>query len=151
MFASLQKTQSINTITLEEALDLFKLPKDLGIYDGQPISVNVGRFGPYVRYANSFVSIPKDKDPLEITLEEAKELIDAKKSEDASKNIAEYEHEGNTIQVLNGKYGVYIKMGKNNYKIPKGTQNAELTKEKCIEIMNNQPAPSARSFKGKKK
>jgi DNA topoisomerase-1 len=151
LFASLQKTQSINTITLEEALDLFKLPKDLGIYDGQPISVNVGRFGPYVRYANSFVSIPKDKDPLEITLEEAKELIDAKKSEDASKNIAEYEHEGNTIQVLNGKYGVYIKMGKNNYKIPKGTQNAELTKEKCIEIMNNQPAPSARSFKGKKK
>jgi DNA topoisomerase-1 len=151
LFASLQKTQSINTITLEEALDLFKLPKDLGIYDGQPISVNVGRFGPYVRFANSFVSIPKDKDPLEITLEEAKELIDAKKSEDASKNIAEYEHEGNTIQVLNGKYGVYIKMGKNNYKIPKGTQNAELTKEKCIEIMNNQPAPSARSFKGKKK
>jgi DNA topoisomerase-1 len=151
LFASLQKTQSINTITLEEALDLFKLPKDLGIYDGQPISVNVGRFGPYVRFANSFVSIPKDKDPLEITLEEAKELIDAKKLEDASKNVAEYEHEGNTIQVLNGKYGVYIKMGKNNYKIPKGTQNAELTKEKCIEIMNNQPAPSARSFKGKKK
>lgn len=151
LFASLQKTQSINTITLEEALDLFKLPKDLGIYDGQPISVNVGRFGPYVRFANSFVSIPKDKDPLEITLEEAKELIDAKKSEDASKNIAEYEHEGNTIQVLNGKYGVYIKMGKNNYKIPKGTSNEELTKEKCIEIMNNQPAPSARSFKGKKK
>jgi DNA topoisomerase I len=151
IFASLQKTQSITTITLEEALELFKLPKDLGIYDGQPISVNIGKFGPYVRFGNSFVSIPKGTDPMNVTLEDAKLLIDAKKQEEANKSIAEFDHDGNTIQVLNGKYGPYIKVGKNNFKIPKGTVAESLTKEACIDIINNQPAPSARSFRGKKK
>jgi DNA topoisomerase-1 len=151
VFASIQKTQSLSTITLEEALELFKLPKDLGIYEGQPISVNIGKFGPYVRFGNSFVSIPKETDPMNITLDEAKVLIDAKKLEEASKSIAEFAHDGNTIQVLNGKYGPYIKVGKNNYKIPKGTAAENLTKEACIDIINNQPAPTGRSFRGKKK
>jgi DNA topoisomerase I len=151
VFASLQKTQSITTITLEEALELFKLPKDLGIYDGQPISVNIGKFGPYVRFGNSFVSIPKETDPMNITLDEAKVLIDAKKLEEANKSIAEFAHDGNTIQVLNGKYGAYIKVGKNNYKIPKGAVAENLTKEACIDIINNQPPPTGRSFRGKKK
>lgn len=146
-FASLKTTQSIGSITLEEALELFKLPKDLGVYDGMPISANIGRFGPYVRFGNSFVSIPKGTDPLDITKEHAIELIEAKKLEDANKFIAEYDHENGPIQVLNGKYGPYIKQGKKNYKIPKDTEADKLSKEECLEIMANQPAPKGRRKK----
>ncbi|MCB9188498.1 MAG: type I DNA topoisomerase [Flavobacteriales bacterium] len=146
-FASLKSTQSINSITLEEALDLFKLPKDLGIHDGLPVSANVGRFGPYVRHGNSFVSIPKGTDPLDITLTEAIELIETKKQEDANKFIAEYEDPSGTIQVLNGRYGPYIKQGKKNFKIPKDKDANTLSKEDCLHIMANQPAPKGRRKK----
>lgn len=146
-FASLKSSQSINSITLEEALDLFKLPKDLGVYGGQPISANVGRFGPYVRFGNSFVSIPKGLDPLDITIEEAIKLIEEKKQEEANKFIAEFDHENGVIQVLNGKYGPYIKQGKTNYKIPSGKEAVELTKESCLEIMANQPVSKGRRRK----
>lgn len=146
-FASLKTTQSINSITLEEALDLFKLPKDLGIYEGQPVSSNIGRFGPYVKFGSSFVSIPKGIDPLDISMEKAVELIEAKKLEEANKYIAEYEHEAGTIQVLNGRYGPYIKQGKTNYKIPSGKDANALSKEECLEIMANQPASKGRRRK----
>lgn len=146
-FASLKSTQSINSITLEEALDLFKLPKELGMHDGLPVSSNVGRYGPYVRYGNSFVSIPKGTDPLDITLDEAIVLIEEKKKEDANKFIAQYEDEKGTIQVLNGRYGPYIKQGRKNYKIPKDKDAQTLTKEDCLEIMANQPAPKGRRKK----
>lgn len=146
-FASLKTTQSINSITLEEALDLFKLPKDLGIHDGLPVSANVGRFGPYVRHGNSFVSIPKGTDPLDITLSQAIELIEAKKQEDANKFIVEYKDENGVIQVLNGRYGPYIKQGKKNFKIPKDKDANTLSKEECLHIMANQPAPKGRRKK----
>jgi DNA topoisomerase-1 len=147
-FASLKSSQSINSISLEDALDLFKLPKDLGVYEGEPVSANIGRFGPYVRFGKStFVSIPKGTDPLDITFDEAVVLIEEKKKEDANKYIAEYEDEKGTIQVLNGRYGPYIKQGRKNYKIPKDREAKELTKEDCLEIMANQPAPKGRRKK----
>lgn len=147
-FASLKASQSINSITLEEAMDLFKLPKDLGVYEGEPVSANVGRFGPYVRFGKStFVSIPKGKDPLDVTLEEAIVLIEEKKKADAEKYIAEYEDEKGPIQVLNGRYGPYIKQGRKNYKIPKDKDAKSLSKEDCLEIMANQPAPKGRRKK----
>ncbi len=147
-FASLKTTQSINSITLEEAMDLFKLPKDLGTYEGEPISANVGRYGPYVRFGKStFVSIPKGTDPLDITLEEAVVLIEEKKKADAEKYIAEYEDENGAIQVLNGRYGPYIKQGRKNYKIPKDKDAKSLSKKDCLEIMANQPAPKGRRKK----
>lgn len=152
-FASLLKSQSINTITFEEAMELFKLPKDLGVYEGLPVSVNIGRYGPYVRHGNSFVSIPKEQDPMDVTMEMAQELIEVKKKEDANKFIAEFDHDGVAIQVLNGRYGPYIKSNKKNYKIPKGKVAEELTKEDCIDIIKNPPPSRGRgkSAKGAKK
>ena len=132
-FASLQANQSIGTITLEEALELFKLPKTLGDYEGKPVSVAIGRFGPYVRHANSFVSI-KEKDPLDVELAYAIELIEAKREEDKNKFIAEFDNDGEKIQVLNGRYGPYIKIGRKNFKIPKDVKPEDLTMEVCIEI-----------------
>ncbi len=151
VFASLKTTQSINSITLEEALDLFKLPKNLGTYEGKPVSANAGRFGPYIKFGSSFVSLPKGEDPLDATLELAIELIEAKKIDDANKFIAEFPHEKEVIQVLNGRYGPYIKVGKKNYKIPKDREAAELTKEDCLFIMENQPEKGARRGAAKPK
>lgn len=147
-FASLLKEQSINTITLEEALKLFNLPKELGEYEGEKISVAIGRFGPYVRFGNMFVSIPKEIQPLDVELPLAIEMIEKKKEEDKNKFIAEFDNEGEKIQVLNGRFGPYIKIGKKNFKIPKGTEPADLTMEKCIEI-SKAPKP-AKKTKAKK-
>ena len=150
VFASLKTTQSISSITLEEALDLFKLPKALGEYEGKAVSANAGRFGPYIKIASTFVSIPKGEDPLDITLERAIELIEAKKIADAEKFIAEFPHDKETIQVLNGRYGAYIKMGKTNYKIPKDKEASKLSKEECLHIMANQPEKKGRGGAPKK-
>ncbi len=146
-FASLLKNQSINTITLEEALELFKLPKEIGEFEGQPVSVAIGRFGPYVKHAGSFVSIPKEVEPLDVELAFAIELIEKKREDDKNKFIAEFDNNGETIQVLNGRYGPYIKVGRKNYKIPKGKVAEELTMEECIEIINSPQA----SKKGRRK
>ena len=143
----LKTTQSISTITLEEALDLFKLPKALGEYEGLAVSANAGRFGPYVRWGSSFVSLPKGEDPLDATIELAIELIEAKKIADAEKFISEFTHEKETIQVLKGRYGPYIKVGKKNYKIPKDKEAKDLNKEECLHIMANQPEPRGRGAK----
>lgn len=147
VFASLKTTQSISSITLEEALDLFKLPKALGEYEGLPVSANAGRFGPYIRWGSSFVSLPKGEDPLDATIELAIELIEAKKIADAEKFIAEFPHEKEVIQVLKGRYGPYIKVGKKNYKIPKDKEAKDLSKEDCLHIMANQPEPRGRGAK----
>ncbi|MGI6049047.1 MAG: type I DNA topoisomerase, partial [Petrimonas sp.] len=117
-FASLQKTQSIETITLEEALKLFDLPRSLGAFRDKEMTVGVGRFGPYIRHNNKFVSLPKGVDPLEITAEEAVELIEAKEKKDKEKIIKAFAEEPE-LQVLNGRYGPYIAYKKENYKIPK--------------------------------
>lgn len=133
-FASLLKTQSIETITLEEALKLFELPRSLGEFRDKEVVIGVGRFGPYVRHNSKFVSIPKDIDPLEITLDESIELIEDKEKKDKEKLIKSFE-EDPSLQVLNGRYGPYIKFGKLNYKIPKKQNPEELSLDDCRQII----------------
>lgn len=142
-FASLRNDQSVFDITLEEALKLFELPRSLGEIDGKVVTVAVGRFGPYVRYNNMFVSIPKTLSPMEITLDEAQELIETKREAEAKKVVKTFDEEPD-LQILNGRYGVYIAYQKKNYKIPKSVTNpAELTLEQCHEIIEA-PQPKTR-------
>ena len=151
-FASLLREQSINSITLEEALELFKLPRDLGVYEGLPVTIGIGRFGPYIKYGTNYANIPKDgeDDPLTITRERAIEMIEAHKQKEKDKYIKKFPEDAELF-VLNGRYGAYIKKGKNNYRIPKGTEPTSLTFEACMEIINNAPAKTGRSFKTAKK
>lgn len=134
LFASLQKSQSIETITLEETLKLFELPRTLGDFRGKEVVIGVGRFGPYIRHNSKFVSLPKGVDPLEIQLDEAIELIEAKEKKDQEKIIKTFEEEPD-LQVLNGRYGPYIAYKKSNYKIPKGRKPEELSLEDCQKII----------------
>ncbi len=133
-FASLLQGQSILSITLEEALKLFDLPRTLGQIDGQDVTVAVGRFGPYVKIGKEYVSIPKDISPQELTLEQAGQLMDAKHKADAERVLITFAEEPE-LQVLKGQYGPYISFKKQNYKIPKGVDAATLTLEKCREIV----------------
>ncbi len=150
-FASLRKGQSIQTISLEEALELFKLPRELGEYEGKMLKANIGRFGPYVQQGSLFASIPKEEDPLDITFDRAVELIEAKKKADAEKFINSFEHEDGEIQVLNGRWGPYIKQGKTNYKIPKDVEAKDLALDEVIHIMQNQPKKGAKRKPAAKK
>lgn len=127
--ASLQKGMKMETITLEESMELFKLPRDLGLFEDKKVVASVGRFGPYVRHDGKFVSLKED-DPLDIELDRAIELILAKRKADAEKLIKTFE-EDSDIQILNGRWGPYIKAGKLNVKIPKDRDAKELTLEEC--------------------
>ncbi|MCB0854948.1 MAG: DNA topoisomerase I, partial [Bacteroidetes bacterium] len=142
-FASMRKGQLIETITLEEALDLFKLPRTVGEFEGKEIVIGVGRFGPYVRHDGKFTSLTKEDDPLSITEERAIELIEQKRKADAEKYIKVFE-ENPDVQVLNGRYGPYIKVGKQNVKIPKDKVPEELTLEECLELAENAPVKKGR-------
>lgn len=133
-FASLRRDQSIETISLEDALELFKLPRKLGSFEEEEVVAAVGRYGPYIRHKGKFVSIPKEMDPLSISLEEAQELILEKRKADANRIIKEFD-EDESIQVLNGRYGPYIKAGKKNVKIPKDEEPAELSLERVKELI----------------
>ena len=145
-FAGLRPGQKMNDITLESALELFKLPRKLGeTPDGLPVSASVGRFGPYVRYGDKYVSI-RDDDPYTIELPRALELIEEKKIEDANRIIQDFEEEG--IQVLNGRYGPYITDKTKNARVPKDREPKSLTLEECIELLAAAPA---RGRRGKKK
>ncbi|MBQ7941668.1 MAG: type I DNA topoisomerase [Muribaculaceae bacterium] len=140
-FASLNKEQSINTITLEEALKLFDLPRELGEFEGEVVTVSVGRFGPYVKHAGKFVSIPKGLAPETITMEEAQQLIVDKRESEAKKVLRAFDEEPE-LEVLNGRFGAYIAYKKKNFKIPKGTDIESLTLADCIKIVedeNNAP------------
>lgn len=137
-FASIKAPASISTITLEEALKLFELPKKLGSFEDQEVSVGVGRYGPYVRYGKLFASIPKDKDPLSVTLEEAIELIKAKKEADSNRIIKQFDEDKN-LQVLRGRYGPYIKFGRRNVRIPKDKDPEKLGYEEVKEIVESAP------------
>ena len=144
-FASLRKDQSVFDITLEEALKLFELPRNLGDFEGSEMTVAVGRFGPYVRHAGKFVSVPKDLSPLEITAEQARDLILAKREADSKKTLKTFDDEPE-LAILNGRFGVYISYKKANYKIPKSVEDpAALTKEECMKIIESQPEPSKKS------
>lgn len=137
-FAGLRQNQKMDSITLEEALALFKLPRQLGqTPEGQSVEANIGRFGPYVKYGKKFVSI-KDDDPYTITLDRALELIKEKEAADANRIIREFS--GSDIQVLRGRYGPYISNGKKNARIPKDTDPATLSLESCEKLLADAPA-----------
>ena len=148
-FASLQKDQSISSITLEEALELFKLPRTLGEHESLVVKANVGRFGPYIQHGKSFVSIPKDESPMSITFERAIELIEEKKISDANKIIKLFPEDEN-VQLLNGRWGPYLKIGKDNFKLPKDIEVEKLTLEECIHISENQPVGRGKKVVAKK-
>lgn len=139
-FASLHADQSINQITLDEALELFKLPRVVGEFEGQVVKANIGRFGPYVQHGKMFVSIPKGEDPMSIAIDRAIELIKKKIEDDANKIIKIFP-EREDVQLLNGRWGAYLKIGKDNFKLPKGTEADKLTLEECLSIAENQPKP----------
>lgn len=146
-FAGLRPGQKMNDISQEEALELFKLPRKLGeTRDGLPVSASVGRFGPYVRYGDKYVSIRGDDDPYTIQLPRALELIKAKKIEDANRIIADFEGEG--IQVLNGRYGPYVTDKTKNARVPKNREPKSLTLDECRELLASAPA---RGRRGKNK
>jgi len=146
-FASLRKDQSVFDITLEEALKLFELPREVGEFEGKPVVAAIGRFGPYLRHDGKFVSIPKDLSPTSISIKEAEELIKAKREADSNKIIKIFE-EDKDIQILNGRYGVYISYKKGNYKIPKSvTEPAALTIEQVRDIIAAQEKAPKKSVK----
>lgn len=149
-FASLQGTQSISTITLEEALDLFKLPRVVGTYEGQDIKANIGRFGPYVQFGKLFVSLKKEDDPMTVTLDRSIELIKEKMEVEANKLIKSFP-EREDVQLLNGRYGAYLKIGKDNFKLPKGTEAGALSLEECLAIAADQANAPKKKFPRKKK
>ncbi|MCM1041818.1 MAG: type I DNA topoisomerase [Bacteroides sp.] len=142
-FAGLKKGVSMDEVTLEQALEMFKLPRTVGQYQGKDITAAVGRFGPYLRFDGKFVSIPKTDDPVSISLERAVELINAKAEAEKQKVIRTFPEEP-SLQVLNGRYGPYISFENKNYKIEKGTDAALLTLEDCRKIISEEK-PSARS------
>lgn len=151
-FASLQKTQSITTISLEEALKLFDLPRIIGEYENKEVSVSTGRFGPYIKHDGKFISLPKGGDPFSVDIDEAISLIDDKRKKDAEKLIKTFT-EDTDLQILNGRYGPYIAYKKTNYKIPKGTAPDSLDFEATMKIVNaTESKPDAKAKgKGKKK
>lgn len=137
-FASLLKDQLIETITLDEALNLFRLPRSLGEHEGEDMVVGIGKFGPYIRHKNKFYSLKKGvDDPYAITMERALELIHEKSETDKQKVLHDYDE----IKVLNGRYGPYITFEKKNFRIPKGTDVSKITKEECIRIIGNNGKP----------
>jgi DNA topoisomerase-1 len=139
LYASLRTGQSIETISLEEALELFKLPKAVGEYEGKVMKVAIGRFGPYISHNSAFISLPKEIDPLDVTEEQAIELIEAKRKKDAERLIKSFS-EDDSVKVLNGRWGPYIEFGKLNVKIPKDiTDPTTLTYEQCKALADAAP------------
>ena len=133
-FAQLQKGQSIDSITLDEALNLFALPRTLGEWEGIPVAVNVGRFGPYIQVGKEFVSLPATLDPLSVSLDEAIELVQQKRQFEQKRQIKTFD-ENPDVEILNGRYGPYIAMSGKNYKIPTGVDPASLDLAACMEII----------------
>lgn len=149
-FAQMRKGQSIETITLEEALELFKLPRTLGEYEGKTVSVGLGRFGPYVVHNKVYVSLPKGADPMTITLEEAEELILDKRQKEAERHIKKFEEEPD-LEILNGRYGPYIVYKGSNYKIPKDIVPQDLSLKSCMELIKLQGSGKISPAAAKKK
>lgn len=146
-FSQLPKDKSIETITLEEALELFKLPRNLGDYDGSKVSVGVGRFGPYVLHDKKYVSLPKDEDPMTITLETAVKLIEEKRKQEKERHIKTFD-EDPKLELLKGRYGPYLSYDGKNYHIDKKLQERALVGDmeyaECMDMIKNAPEPKAR-------
>ena len=136
-FAQLPKEQSMETITLDDALELFKLPRTLGSYEGMAVTIGTGRFGPYVLHDKKFTSLPKDEDPMTITLEKAIELINEKRQQETKKHL-KFFMEDPKLEILNGRYGPYLSYDGKNYRLPKSMHEkvADLTYEECMKIVN---------------
>lgn len=149
-FAGLQKTQSITTITLEEALKLFELPRSVGEFEDKDVSVGTGRFGPYIKHNGKFISLPKGYDPYSVDLDSAISLIEDKRKKDAEKLIKTFTEDAD-LQILNGRYGPYIAYQKTNYKIPKGTVPADLDFDAAMKIVKATGEKPATKTKAKSK
>ena len=148
-FASLQKGQSLETITLEEALALFDLPKNIGEYEGEVMTVAVGRFGPYVRHAGKFYSLPKDTDPLSCTAEEAIEII-REKRESEEKSLLKSFAEDADLSIRTGRFGPYLKYKTDNYKLPKDVDPTSMSYDDCMKLIAETPAKTARKGAARK-
>ena len=133
-FASLKKGQSIESVSLEEVLELFKLPRTVGEFEGKSVTAAIGRYGAYLAHNGKFFSLPKGSDPLTVTIEEAEAIINEKRHADANKVYKTFT-EDPSLQLLNGRYGIYLCKNKVNYKLPTGTDPATLTYEDCLKIM----------------
>ena len=149
-FAGLRKDQSMETITLEEALKLFDYPRALGSFEDGEVTAAIGRFGPYVKHLNKFYSLKKEDDPAQIGLERAIELIQEKRKAEAQKVIKEFD-EDKDVQVLNGRYGPYLVIKKQNYKIPKDMEPASLSLEDCYKIAEDPKNMPKKRFVRRKK
>ena len=138
-FAQMRKDQSLETITLEEAIDLFKLPREIGIYENKTVTIGTGRFGPYVLHDKKYVSLPKGSDPMAVTLEEAIALINDKRQAEVERHLRQFEEEPE-LEVLKGRFGPYIAYKGTNYKLPKtlAERAAELTLEECMAVVKEQ-------------
>lgn len=148
-FASLQKGQSLETITLEEALALFDLPKNIGEYEGEVMTVAVGRFGPYVRHAGKFYSLPKDTDPLSCTAEQAIEII-REKRESEEKSLLKSFTEDADLSIRTGRFGPYLKYKTDNYKLPKDVDPTSMSYDDCMKLIAETPAKTARKGAARK-
>ena len=148
-FASLQKGQSLETITLEEALALFDLPKNIGEYEGEVMTVAVGRFGPYVRHAGKFYSLPKDTDPLSCTAEQAIEII-REKRESEEKSLLKSFTEDADLSIRTGRFGPYLKYKTDNYKLPKDVDPTSMSYDDCMKLIADAPAKTARKGAARK-
>ena len=147
-FSQLPSDKSIETITLEEALELFKLPRTIGEFEGSSVVIGAGRFGPYVMHNKKSVSLPKGTDPMKVTLEEAIQLIGEKREQEQKRHIKAFDEDAK-LEVLNGRYGPYIAYDGKNYRMPKALHEkaAELSYAECMEIVNNAPEPKGRKRK----
>lgn len=141
-FSQLPAGKSMETMTLEDALELFKLPRNLGQFEAQDVVIGAGRFGPYVMHKKKYVSVPKDQDPLTITLDGAIRLIQEKRLQEAKRHLKAFE-EDTKLEVMNGRYGPYIAYDGKNYRLPKALHEKaeELTYEQCLDIVKNAPEP----------
>jgi len=147
-FSSLRTGQHIETITLDEALDLFKLPREVGEYEGKKVTVAIGRFGPYVRHDNKFVSLGKEDDPYSVNIDRAIELIEVKREKDRNAVVKLFEEDAE-LQVLNGRWGPYIKFKKKNFKIPKSVKAEKLSYDDCMKIVNDTSTPKTKRVRKK--
>ncbi|WP_279132675.1 type I DNA topoisomerase [Barnesiella intestinihominis] len=150
LFASLLKGQSMSTITLEEALKLFDLPRTLGDFEGKTVVVGIGRFGPYIRHDGKYVSLPKEFTPQGVSLEDAIMLIQQKREQESQRFIKKFD-EDDELELLNGRFGPYIAYKKKNYKLPKGSEPASLTFADCMKIVKDADKAPAKKKPARKK
>ena len=139
-FAQLPTDKRMDEITLDEALELFKLPRTVGQFEGSDVVIGAGRFGPYILHNKKYTSLPKTEDPMTVTLDTAIKLIEEKRLQEAQRHIKQFEEDAK-LEILNGRYGPYIAYDGKNYRIPKAQHDkaAQLTYEQCMEIVNATP------------